>query len=218
VSVNEPEYYSNVRKDIIALVPQGPRLLDVGGGTGATALRLKQLGHAQIVGLVDLVAAESVEGLDFCYSGDLTDPALLDRIAAEQGPFDTIVAADVLEHLVDPWTLVKRLHGMLKPGGSLLISVPNVRHHSVSLVLLLRGEWRLRDSGILDRTHLRFFVRETAIELATCSGLHVDRVVPTIQPRRLHSLLRTLFGRLVESLITTQYLVRAVNESPPQSD
>jgi tRNA A58 N-methylase Trm61 len=84
---------------------------------------------------------------------------------------------DVLEHLVDPWGAVEIFAAHLPPGGTIVASVPNIRHVSATKDLILHNRWTYADSGILDRTHLRFFVRQTAIELLDRPGLTVRRVV-----------------------------------------
>ncbi len=97
--------------------------------------------------------------------------------------FDVILCLDVLEHMVDPWAVVGRLVSQyLKAGGILIASVPNVRHYSVTLPLLLGGKWDYADAGLLDRTHLRFFTRHSALQLlahpqlaaASCSATGFD--------------------------------------------
>jgi 2-polyprenyl-3-methyl-5-hydroxy-6-metoxy-1,4-benzoquinol methylase len=202
-------YHGLVRTDIIPLVPKaGGTLLDVGGGIGATAARLKALGHADRVGVVDLVPPADGADRDFSYNGNLEDPALLDRIAAEQGPFTTILCLDVLEHLVDPWQIVARLHAALAPGGVIVASVPNVRHYSALLPLLLRGRWTLTDAGILDRTHLRFFVRESAIALMTSSGLVLEEVRGRASGGGKVRLFRGMTLGLLNSFTDLQYLIR----------
>jgi 2-polyprenyl-3-methyl-5-hydroxy-6-metoxy-1,4-benzoquinol methylase len=186
-------------------------VLDVGGGTGATAGYLKRQGQATRAGTVDLVRAESPDpDLDFQLAGNLDDDDFVDTEIAEQGPFDTILCLDVLEHLVDPWRVVGQLHQHLRPGGVLIVSVPNVRHYRVSGGLLFRGRWHLEDAGICDRTHLRFFVRDTAIELATHSGLVLEDVSTPLPERRtqLVRLFRRITFGLLDNLISVRFIVR----------
>jgi len=204
-------YHGHVRTDAFELVVPGGRLLDVGGGYGQTARALRNRGQVDRAGVVDRVLAEPGDGLDFAYAGDLAEPGLLDRVGDEQGPFDTILALDVLEHLVDPWATVARLHRMLRRGGRLIVSVPNVRYFSVSLGLLVRNRWTYQQDGILDRTHLRFFVRDTAIALAGSSGLVVEEVRGQVPVRRLTRYLNALTAGRAESLLAQQYLIRARN-------
>lgn len=203
------DYHSNIRRDIVPLVPDCGRLLDVGGGVGATARHLKQIGRAKSVGVMDAVIEEHREGLDFASCANLDDAEEVEAFLSQSGPFDAILALDVLEHLVDPWRLVRQLAGHLAPGGAIIASVPNVRHISVVKPLLLRNEWTYTDSGMLDRTHLRFFVKETAIELLGQAGLTIDRVEGTAITNRRHRLLNMLTLGKGSSFFTLQYLIRA---------
>jgi SAM-dependent methyltransferase len=104
-------------------------------------------------------------------------------------PFDLILALDVLEHLVDPAQTVRFAKRHLAPDGTMIVSLPNVAHVSVAWPLLVQGRWRYEDYGLLDRTHLRFFTRETAMGLFTDEGLAVTRVETT---RRCPQLLARL--------------------------
>ena len=174
-------YHDDVRSDIAPYLEKGTgTLLDLGGGTGATAAYFKEQGYAGVAGVADMVSSDLADRrLDFHCQGNLEDTDFLARVIDEHGPFDTITTLDILEHLTDPWKVVEQLHGALKPGGMIVASIPNVRHYRVAAGLLFKGRWTLQDAGILDRTHLRFFVRDTAVELMTSSGLElVDVAVP----------------------------------------
>jgi SAM-dependent methyltransferase len=186
-------------------------LMDVGAGTAATAGYLKRLGRATRAGTVDLARAESPDpDIDFQLAGNLDDESFVETVIAEEGPFDTILCLDVLEHLVDPWRLVQQMHKCLRPGGVLVASLPNVRHYRVSGGLFFRNRWGLQDAGILDRTHLRFFVRDTAIEMLTSSGLVLEDVMAPLPERRrgLVRLFRAVTFGLFDSLISVRYVIR----------
>jgi 2-polyprenyl-3-methyl-5-hydroxy-6-metoxy-1,4-benzoquinol methylase len=206
-------YNDQARLDVIPIVPQSAGVvLDVGGGTGATGGYLKRLGRATRAGTVDLVRAEAPDpDIDFQLAGNLDDEGFVESVITEEGPFDTILCLDVLEHLVDPWRVVGRLHQALRPGGVLIVSVPNVRHYRVSGGLLFRGRWPLEDAGLCDRTHLRWFVRDTAIELATHSGLVLEEVMTPLPERRtgLVRLFRRITFGLFDNLISVRYVIRA---------
>jgi hypothetical protein len=93
--------------------------------------------------------------------------------------FDVIILADVLEHLLEPRALLVQLHGLLAAGGRVLVSIPNITHVDIQ-VMLSQDEWRYRSSGLLDRTHLRFFTLKTLSQMAAVCGFDVvaqDRVV-----------------------------------------
>ena len=98
----------------------------------------------------------------------------LDRL---QEKFSMVVLADVLEHCADPWEQLRRIVGICEPQARLVISVPNIAH-VVPRAQLLMGRFQYEDRGIMDRTHLRFFTRRTALEMVrgaglTCESLHV---------------------------------------------
>lgn len=204
------DYHQLVRHDAIGYLPEtGGTLLDVGGGVGATAVAAKAAGKAARAGVVDLVSNDhKAEGLDFRYCGNLEDQNLLHAIVDEQGPFDTILCLDILEHLSNPWSMVASLHQALRPGGVIVASIPNVRHYTVLLPLLFSGRWTLSDSGILDRTHLRFFVRRTAIELMTSSGLTLDYVASTKSSIGRIKWFERFTAGLFRDFTSLQYIIR----------
>ena len=98
---------------------------------------------------------------------DLNAPGALASLGRE---FDVVLAMDVLEHLVEPESAVKALTAVLKPGGCLIITGPNVAFWSMRW-MLLTGRWRYHDAGIMDRTHLRWFALSGWVALAESSGL-----------------------------------------------
>jgi len=204
-------YHNDIRDDIVPYLPQpGGSLIDIGGGTGATAAFLKERGLASRAGVADQVASsEAVATLDFHRSGNLEDLDFLSSVIEENGPFDTVLCLDILEHLVDPWSVVARLHQSLAPGGHIVASIPNVRHYRVSGGLFFKNNWQLADAGILDRTHLRFFVRETAVELMTHSGLELIGVhtPPRMRHPKLAKALHVLTRGRADSLVAVDFVV-----------
>ena len=183
------------------------RVLDLGGGIGATSLALKDAGRADSATLIDQVADDALPGIDRAEAVDLEDRAALQTLLADAGPFDTVLCLDVLEHLVDPWGVVRALDPHIAAGGALVVSVPNIGHHSVTLPLL-RGRFDYREQGILDRTHLRWFTRDGAVALAGASGMRVEEVKANIWHRRARWIDRASFGALCHHL-AQQYIVRA---------
>jgi 2-polyprenyl-3-methyl-5-hydroxy-6-metoxy-1,4-benzoquinol methylase len=206
-------YHDQVRTDVLHAIPRtSGALLDVGGGTGATAVHLKEAGVAARVGVIDRVdPARADQRLDFYAFADIDDPRAIDAALTQHGPFGVILCLDLLEHLVDPWSLVARLHQALEPGGHLVASIPNVRHYRVSGGLFFRNHWTLQDAGILDRTHLRFFVKDTAVELVTSSGLVLESIEAPRKERhrRARALVHHLGRGRLDSLVDVQYVVRA---------
>ena len=153
----------SVHADVVRLVGDAPRVLELGPATGYMSRVFSERGSA-VVGIeVDPEMAERAG--QFCERIVVGDLDRLD-LAAELGEerFDAIVAADVPEHLRDPLDALNRLRPYLKPDGCFVISVPNVAHGSVRLALL-SGHFDYSDIGLLDATHLRFFTRETVEQM-----------------------------------------------------
>ena len=208
------DYFTHPRASQIgALIPQGTaRILDVGCGAGSTLNQLRAAGACSWTAGIELVpgaaAAARESGVDVVLEGSVEE---LD-IEAELAPrsLDVVLCLDVLEHLVDPWRTVERLGRLITPGGALIASIPNVRNTGVLLPLLLRGRWRYESFGLLDRTHLRFFTRESATALLECGGLRVDTVNPVGLDWSLKKrLVRTATFGMLDDLFAFQYVIRA---------
>ena len=206
-------YHDHVRHDVLPHIPAaGGQLLDLGGGIGGTAAAAREAGLVERVGVADLVANdENPTGLDFRYQGNLEDLEFIRGIAAKEGKFNVILALDILEHLVDPWAVVETLHQSLVPGGYLVTSIPNIRNYRALGPLLLKNRFDYQDAGILDRTHLRFFVKSTAVALTASSGLEVKKVVPSPSGGGKIRLFRKATLGLLNSFTDRQYIVVAQN-------
>lgn len=176
-----PSYrYGNAaRLDIQGLVPNDARaVLDVGCGTGvfgrdllAARPNLEMWGidpEPAVASLAEQNLSRFVCGF---FPADLTQ-------ASERPRFDCVTFNDSLEHFVDPWDVLTRTRDVLSPTGVVIASIPNIRNYAVLRRLVLNGEWEYRDTGILDRTHLRFFTRSSAQALFVSSGYRVAKVIP----------------------------------------
>lgn len=203
------EYFSGQRSDVADLVPEEcSRILDVGCGYGGLGRILRARGVAQVFGVeLNPDAASHLEGV---YAGHWIGDVEQVSLPADTEPFDCIVFADVLEHLRDPWGTLAQYLQRLKPGGYVVASIPNVRNIALLYNLVVRGQWRYEDSGLLDRTHLRFFTRREIIELFSAVGLEVERVG---ENRERLSLKRRILAAplmaLIPDLGVCQYLIRA---------
>ena len=200
------DYYARLRPDIIGAIPDGCSVvLDVGCAKGTLGRWLKENGVREVHG-VELVAAAGEEAkhwLDSVTIGSIEQTAL----PFAPGTFDCIVCADVLEHTVDPWTVVANLKKLLKPGGCIVASIPNVAFHR-NLRKMLKGEWRYTDEGTLDRTHLRFFTYTSIVELFERNGMNVEAVFKKVDGGwNIRILNALLLGRLQHTLYLS-YLVR----------
>jgi methionine biosynthesis protein MetW len=164
--------YESERGEIVGLVPAGARrVLDLGCSTGWLAAALKARHEVEVVGIErePAYAAEARTHCDRVIEGDVED------VPAGLGRFDCLVAADVLEHLVDPWSALESYAAMLDPGCRAIVSLPNVAHWT-TYARLARGTWPRLPEGIHDATHLRWFTLRDAIALCEGAGLVVEHV------------------------------------------
>jgi 2-polyprenyl-3-methyl-5-hydroxy-6-metoxy-1,4-benzoquinol methylase len=207
-SEKDAGYFSGARTDIAPLLTQkGPRplrVLEIGCSEGHTLEWLKRTGYciwaAGVEPYAELRATPGAVDQFFKLDIEKTLPDL------EPASVDLILCLDVLEHLVNPWESVRRLDALLKPGGQWIISVPNVRNYHILFDLAFKGRFRYAESGTLDRTHLRFFTRESVIELAECAGAKVTKVIGTETDRWQK---RLLCGLGLEDLLAKQFLLLA---------
>jgi methionine biosynthesis protein MetW len=181
---------------VLDAVPPDARVLDVGCATGYLAAELTARGGAVVGVEADPAAARSAAA--HCrrvVTGDIETGECREALAA-LAPFDAVVCADVLEHLRDPWGALRFLGTLLRPGGRAVLSVPNTGHWTARRALL-RGRFPYAEHGLFDRTHLRFFTRASARDLAAAGGLRVraERFAPAPLPLQAHvSALRRLEG------------------------
>lgn len=192
----------------LAHVPAGQKVLDVGCSRGGFGEALKAYSPDRAVyGIEPTDAARYAEEvLDGVAQGSFPSD-----LPPDWGGFDVISFLDVLEHLVDPWDALRRTRSLLADGGRVMASIPNIRCVAVSVPLVLRGEWRYADVGILDRTHLRFFTRSGIEDLFGESGYAIDSVVPWLREDVNTRVARTLkrFGHRFDDLTCQQYVVVA---------
>jgi SAM-dependent methyltransferase len=185
-------YFNSARRDIVAdLAPVGAaRILEIGCGAGTTGALAKTTGRAsRYVGieLDEAAAAQARSVLDDVLVGNIESLSL--PFAPQS--FDVLILSEVLEHLIDPWSVLKKLAPFLATGGSLYASSPNVAHVSV-LRMLLRNRWDYTDQGRMDWTHMRWFTPQTYREMIEAAGFRVIWLKPTAG--------MTVKQRLVDSL------------------
>lgn len=209
-------YFINPRLDLVSMMDYNPaqKVLEVGMGGGDTLLYIKQQKLASEAVGVDIVQLKGSNQehplIDKLYILDLEN----DLLPFQENYFDVIIAGDVLEHLVDPWRVLKELTKYLKPGGYILISLPNIRDMYAVIPIVLRGDFAYADKGLFDKTHVRFFCKKNMKELIKSTGnLKLDKILP-IQNYGSQNLKRKVFNiltlKIFEEFVTSQYLIRAV--------
>ena len=166
----------------------------------------KEHGCHWVAGIeIEPKAASKARGkVDELYEGSIEEMIL----PIEDGSLDAVLCPDVLEHLVDPWSVVAKLSRLIKSGGYFVLSVPNVRHFKVLWPLITQGKWEYQEFGILDRTHLRFFTKDTAVKLV--DGMRVEAIECTgLAPGTRASLLNRLTFGLFRPFFEFQYIITA---------
>lgn len=201
-------YYENTRPELAARVPSSAlTILDVGCGTGRLGEMLKAMVPGRRVFGIEVIPDIAVKAelvLDRVVQGDVQT----------MGPpfppssIDCMIFADVLEHLPEPASVLRRFSLMLKPSGIVLCSIPNMRHYTAIHRLVARG-WSYDDFGLFDRTHLRFFSRRSMHTLLEESGYTDICSAPRIVASRKMRLLNALAAGRLEEFLALQYILQA---------
>jgi 2-polyprenyl-3-methyl-5-hydroxy-6-metoxy-1,4-benzoquinol methylase len=203
------DYFNGERRDLIDRLAEDPRraILEIGCGDGATGAYAKKTGRCgRYVGveLSEQAALIAAGVLDEVRVGDVESMEL----PSTAGGFDVLIASEVLEHFVDPWSVLRRIHPLMKPGAIVFASSPNVAHRS-TLAMLLKGGWDLSEEGRMDRTHLRWFTPRTYAALFENTGYDVEAVWPMRQPGLLARTINLLTGSRLSHLFVSQIVVQA---------
>lgn len=161
---------------IINLIGEKPkRILDVGCSTGYVGEILKKKGHYVVgIDVSKIAIKEAGKKIDEAYCADIenTDFSFLND------KFDVILLGDILEHLVEPLDVLKKLSKYLENTGALIISVPNIANWKIRVNLLL-GRFNYSETGLLDSGHLRFFTKKTIIKLLDKAGFYPTKIKAT---------------------------------------
>ena len=169
-----PGYHNLLRREILELVPTtARRILDLGCGTGALGKALKERQRCYVHGIeLNKEAAEqATKSLDLVVCDNLNryDPTRANY------RYDCIIFADILEHLISPWSVLQKFSSVLSEGGTIIASIPNMAHPWV-ISQLQKGLFRYEPSGLLDITHLRFFTKTTIFQMFYRAGLKITNL------------------------------------------
>lgn len=159
------------------MIPTGARALDVGCHTGILGEALRAQKHCEVTGIdndANALAAAATR-LNNVLELDLEKPDWVDRLLQQGfGNFDIILFGDVIEHTREPLAILKSAQRLLKTEGKIIVSLPNVANLRVRIGLLF-GKFDYSESGILDRSHIRFFTLRTARAMVRDAGYEIER-------------------------------------------
>lgn len=169
-------YFGGVRGDFLELLPAGgaANILEIGCGAGETGAAAIAAGLCRTyvgVELTQQAAAIARTRLTDVLEGDVEKTTL----PWPDHHFDAVLMSEVLEHLIDPWSLVKRVSHKLRPGALVLASSPNVAQIAI-LRGLLANRWELTEDGVMDRTHLRWFTQDSYCRMFEDAGIRVEQL------------------------------------------
>lgn len=213
-SEKETTYFSQPRYDLIKLLPANPnnKILELGSGGGDTLVEIKKRKLASEVAGIELM---EIPGSN--QSNKLIDKFIITNVeqntlSLPDAYYDVVLIGDTLEHLENPWQTVTTLSQYLKPGGIFIASVPNIRFYTAMYKIYIKGDFGYKESGLFDKTHLRFFCKKNIVQLFTKPFLKIESII-TIESLRdekpYWSVLNKITLRIFEELLTTQYIVVA---------
>ena len=192
------DYFANQRHEMLEFLPStAKKILDVGCGEANFASLVAKHTQGEVWGIeLDIQSSEIAQKKlhkVFCGTAEDHLKNLPDHY------FDAIYFNDVLEHLIDPYSLLKNILPKLSTQGVVIASIPHVRYFRVLTQLIFKREWKYEDTGVLDKTHLRFFTKKSMIRMFQENGYLVQKSKPinktkSLRPIYLHLLTLGLLG------------------------
>jgi SAM-dependent methyltransferase len=159
---------------VIRMTGKNKKVLEIGAGPGSITRHLSGTNGCDVVALE--VDPKSLEKLKVharrIVGADLNDPSWPD-IFADEGKFDVVIAADVLEHVLDPLSVLKGMKSLLNENGSVILSLPHIGHSAI-IACLMEEDFCYRDWGLLDRTHVQFFGIKNVQALYADAGMAIE--------------------------------------------
>ena len=185
--------------DLLDFIPESAnKLVEIGCSTGALAKAYKDKNpQANYIGVEvePSYAEEAKEFCDTCIVGNIEE--FESDFWNAHGGVDCWIFGDVLEHLKDPWSTLAHIREVIPGDGCVVACVPNAQHWSIQVRLSV-GDFRYEDSGLLDRTHLRWFTRQTLVELFQQTGFQITEGRPRVLQEKHREKFIPLIGQLAK--------------------
>lgn len=197
-------YFRNARLDYVDALPANPEasILELGCGNGATGLAVQQAGKcARYVG-IEMFEPEALKAAEVLTRVHIGNVETLE-LPYDEATFDALIMSEVLEHLIEPDRVLARLVRLLKPGGRVFASSPNIAHWK-PIWDLIQGRFEYQQQGLMDRTHLRWFTPASFRRLFESAGVEVDSLRPYVPVSRPKAMLFGLLGSRYSHLSCSQ--------------
>lgn len=178
---------------LMRLIPRGSNVLELGCASGYLSGYMEQTLGCRVTGLEFDPTASAIAATrcSEVHTADLDTPQALD-VATPSAPYDVLLAAAVLEHLKQAEAILQTAQKLLKPGATLIVSLPNIAHWGMRLHLLW-GQFDYQDYGIMDKTHVHLYTLKTGRALLEQNGYHVENVY--IAGSGLQNIVNGIFGQ-----------------------
>lgn len=168
--------FSPAQKIILSLIQNKKKILEVGSSSGYMTKVLKDRGCSVDVVELDTTALKKVKNIaNLTFAGSIEDKKIQDQIKKH---YEVIICADVLEHLADPEPVLDFLKTRLDDKGYFLISIPNVAFWEMRKQLFFQGDFSYKESGLMDKTHLRFYSLNNFIDLLKKHKFYIYEMIP----------------------------------------
>jgi len=210
--MSDTKYFAHQRTEMIPFIPTGiTAALDVGCASGVFGEMVKSNFNCEVWGVEPNkpAAAEASLKLDRVFNDLFTD-----QLDMGGKKFDVVFFNDVLEHLVDPAGALAIAKGHLKETGCIVSSIPNILHFETLYKIVKSRDWKYEESGVMDKTHLRFFTKKSIVRMFEESGFRVD-VIQGINPYffRFIYYLNKFTGNRYDEFKYPQFAVRAYRKN-----
>ena len=194
------------------------KVLEIGCGYGKTLEFLSQnCPNVKLHAIeIDKTMAEYVEATCSDVFMINRDIGLADDLPYKENSFDYIILADVLEHMAQPWIVLRNLKKYLKDDGKILASIPNVGNFMV-FTNMFKGFFAYGSKDIVNKGHLRFFMYEDILQMFTACGFLIEEMLKNISPipDNFQKIFKDMLGSKVISqnvydfLDTYQFVIKA---------
>lgn len=204
-------YYSMSRPEMLNYVPSSAsNILEIGCGAGSFASLLKsQRPSVELWGLD--IQAGCCDEMKMIFKEYIHGNFENDDIQLPLDYFDCVIMNDVLEHLYDPWKVLNKIKQYLHSDGYITLSVPNMRYYNILVDLIFNKRWSYVDKGVLDKTHIRFFTKNSLESMLTECGYRIVSVdgINSRYVSKKYALLNLLLNNLIDDINYMQFAVLA---------